>query len=153
MKVVLGANLSEIYFFVNGWGTPEGKSRRSKGEWSGCFHICMNCTVPPSLNDFDLSFQLSTFWCAVSVTIFFLLAYITPICWTARFLSSSFPPYGHDNLDLLYDTISLHPLVWYQSSWATTTTSTSTRGVMIPIYLVTSTTDSLHWSAVVFKLY
>ena len=35
---------------------------------------------------------------------------------------------------------------------ATHTTTSSTRGVQIPIYLVSSTTDSLWWSTVVFKL-
>ena len=39
-----------------------------------------------------------------SVMIFLLSVYIMQICWTAQFLSSSFPSYGHGNLDLLYDT-------------------------------------------------
>ena len=45
------------------------------------------------------------------------------------------------------------PLVQYQSPRATTMTSTSIRGVTIPIYLVISTMDSLCQSAVVLKLY
>ena len=36
---------------------------------------------------------------------------------------------------------------------ATHTTTSSTRGVQIPIYLVSSTTDSLWQSTVVLKLY
>ena len=103
---------------------------------------------------------------------FLSLAYITQTCWTAQFLSFSFPSYSHNDLDLLYDTDLVLSHVWYespvtacmiqscwvsfvryQSSWATTTTSMSTRGFTIPIYLVMSTTDSLHQSAVVFKLY
>ena len=36
--------------------------------------------------------------------------------------------------------------------WATATTILSIRGVIIPINLVSSTTDSFRWSAVLFKL-
>ena len=44
-------------------------------------------------------------------------------------------------------------LVQYPSLRATTMTTTSIRGVQIPIYLVIRTTDSLHRSAVVFNVY
>ena len=64
---------------------------------------------------------------------------------------------------VLYDTIS-NPvclfLVWYDLAfvlmydinlWATTATIPSIRGIMIPIYLVSSTMDSIRRSVVLFK--
>ena len=56
-------------------------------------------------------------------------------------------------VDSLYDMILSVSFVQYQSPGATTTTTTSPRGVQIPNYLVIRTTDSLHQCAVVYKLY
>ena len=69
----------------------------------------------------------------------------------------------------MYDTISWLSLVWCDLAifsctirasdsllydinlWATHTTILSTRGVKIPIYLVSITTDSIRWCVVLFK--
>ena len=101
----------------------------------------------------------------------FSLPYYMQTCWTAPFL---YPPSSHrDNVLLQFDltaTISsCHLTSCMISIWccntilsipmynihlrATHTTTSSSRGVQIPIYLVSSTTDSLCRSTVVFNLY
>ena len=93
---------------------------------------------------------------------------ITQICWTAPFLFFPLPSIkAHVWYNLmfsaLYDTISNLVclfLVWYDLAFmlmydinlrAATATIPSIRGVTIPIYLVSSTTDSIRWSVVLFK--
>ena len=56
------------------------------------------------------------------------------------------------NLSAFSSTIwSLGSFMYDINLWATATTILSTRGVQIPIYLVSSTTDSSRWSVVLFK--
>ena len=93
---------------------------------------------------------------------------LTQIHWTASF-PSSFLPYteAHVRYDLAvfptashvwYDLAMSSCTIWSSSSFlydinlrATHTTLLSTRGVKIPIYLVSSTTDSIRRCVVLFK--
>ena len=79
----------------------------------------------------------------------------TQICWTALSIFSLFPhTEAHVRYDLavllMYDTIWLFSL-YNINLGATHTMILSIRGVTIPIYLVSSTTDSIRWCIVLFK--
>ena len=70
-------------------------------------------------------------------------------------LADAIPSYGVMSCTIsIWRCNTIWPVLLYDTHLrATHTTTSSIRGVQIPIYLVSSTTDSLRWSAVVLKLY
>ena len=102
---------------------------------------------------------------AMAVTILSLLPYYTQIRWTAFFPLSPILSQGFCTFTIHIwrcDTIShvrytsgvvIRSLMYDTHLRATHTTTSSIRGVQIPIYLVSNATDSLQRSVAVLKLY